>query len=348
MLLVRERSGPTCGCSTERILSSCLIFAPSGTRRRVSHLVDRALGDFIESALETDSLVWDEGGVRDLAAKIAPASLGGVTDWLLRGDVNHLWARWFLEGLADPLPYLEGGQQYAHLYKRVSDALAVDAGQLPADERVQLASRFAKLLWRQIDRLKVGRRVVADRETRLFLWELYPRCWVCGAEFSAWARAAFLGEGSDAEPWIPPFVDFYKSRGVKLFDLRIEVEHVVAHSSGGSSFLHNLRLACGWCNRAKSSRALLYDAEGTPRIRKHPTLGWVSVPQPFWVVRFLAMRGRCEHPSGCAARTSSDELTVAPRHIHGAPNPANLMVVCRDHDPLRDVRLVASKQLMPR
>ncbi|MCV2491661.1 HNH endonuclease [Geodermatophilus sp. YIM 151500] len=305
--------------------------------------MDRALGDFIQQAFEVDAAVWDEDGVRDIAAKVAPASLGGLTNWLLRGDINHLWARWFLEGLADPLPYLEGTQQYAHLYKRVSDALASDAGLLPADERTQLASRLTKLLWRKIGRLEVGRRVVADRETRLFLWELYPRCWVCGAEFSDWARAAFLGEESDAEPRTPPFVDFYTSRGVKLLDLRIEVEHVVAHSSGGSSLLHNLRLACGWCNRVKSNRALIYDAEGAPRVRKHPTLGPVSVPQPFWVVRFLAMRGRCEDPSGCAARTSSDELTVAPRNIHGAPNPANLIVVCREHDPLRDVRLVASK-----
>jgi len=69
----------------------------------------------------------------------------------------------------------------------------------------------------------------------------------------------------------------------------------------------------------------------------------VSVPQPFWVVRFLAMRARCEDPSGCQRKTATDELTVAPRNHGGSPNPANLMVVCHDHDPMTDVRLVAAR-----
>lgn len=307
--------------------------------------MDPALADFVQQAFGADAAVWDADSVRDIAAKVAPAGLGGVNDWLIRGDANSLWARWFLEGLADPQQYVAGKQRYAHLYARIRDALLATAQQMPADERSKLASRLAKLLWSEIERREVGRRVPADRETKLFLWDLYPRCWVCGAEFTDWARAAFLQEEANSEPHIPPYVDFYKSRGVKANDLRIEVEHVMAQSSGGSNTLHNLRLACGWCNRAKSDRAVMYDAEGAPRARTHPTLGVVSIPQPFWVVRFLAMRGRCEDPSGCAARTQTDELTVAPRNVHGAPNPANLIVVCREHDPLRDVRLVARRLL---
>lgn len=299
--------------------------------------------DFTRHVVESNSATWDEATVRDLATKIAPQGLGGTSGWLLRGDANYLWARWFLEALADPLPYLDGRKQYPHLYQRVSAALAADAGHLPADERAELARGLAKLLWQEIRGRAVSQRVNTDRETRIFLWDLYPRCWVCGAAFSEWARADFLHEESGTDRRTLPFVDFYKPRGLTLNDLRIEVEHVVPNSAGGTSEIHNLRLSCGWCNRAKSNRTLIYDAEGATRNRRHPTLGIVSVPQPFWVVRFLAMRGRCEDVSGCSMRTTTDELTVAPRNIYGAPNPANLIVVCREHDPLRDVRLVAPR-----
>ncbi|WP_085101878.1 HNH endonuclease signature motif containing protein [Mycobacterium paraense] len=305
--------------------------------------MDPAILGFVQSAVGENAPTWNEALVRDLASKVAPEAVGGRTSWLLRGDANYLWARWFLEGLADPLPYLDGRQQYPHLYKQVSDALAADAGQLPADERAKLARGLAQILWQEIRGRAIGQRVSADRETRLFLWELFPRCWICGAVFSERARAEFLQEETEAEASKPLFVDFYKPRGVRLTDLRVEIEHVVPHSAGGASELDNLRLSCGWCNRAKSNRMALYDTEGAPRMRRHPKLGIVGVPQPFWVVRFLAVRGRCEDLSGCAARTSSNELTVAPRNLRGAPNPANLIVVCREHDPIRDVRLVAPR-----
>ena len=306
--------------------------------------MDRATLSFAQHVVGAPAATWDESTVRHLATQVAPDGLGGISSWLLRGDANYLWARWFLESLADPTPYLAGKKHYPHLYQCVSDALSAEANQLPADERRELAGSLAKLLWQDISGRIVGRRAPADRETRLFLWDMScSRCWICGAEFNDWARAEFLREESDSNPQTLPFIDFYKPRGKKLADLRIEVEHVVPHSGGGASDLRNLRLSCGWCNRAKSNRTLLYDAEGVTRKFHHPALGSVSIPQPFWVVRFLAMRGRCEDTTGCAARTTSDELTVAPRSVHGAPNPANLMVVCREHDPLRDARLVARK-----
>lgn len=306
-------------------------------------MVDLALGQFVQEAFKADTATWDEHAVRTLAAKAAPAALGSSATWLLLGDANSLWARWFLEGLADPHPYVAGELQYAHLFQRVRHVITMIGGQLPADEQAELARVLSKLLWREIERRAVTRRITADRELRLLLWGLYPRCWICGAAFADWARASFLGEDSDSQQATLPFVDFYKPRGVRVLDLRIEIEHVVAHSGGGRHDPANLRLACGWCNRAKSDRASLYDAEGTPRRRRHPSLGLVSVPQPFWVVRFLAMRARCEDSSGCQKRTATNELTVAPRNLGGSPNPANLMVVCDEHDPMTDVRLVAAR-----
>lgn len=306
-------------------------------------MVDLALGQFVQEAFSSDSGAWEEDVVRSLAARAAPPGLGGSFDWLLRGDTHLLWARWFLEGLADPQPYVDGHLQYAHLFKQVRDAIAVIGVHLPVDEQGELSRVLSKLLWREIEHRSIRSRIPADRELRLLLWDLYPRCWICGGAFAEWARASFLGDDCEVEPSPLPFVDFYKARGTKLQHLRIEVEHVRAHSTGGAHDPSNLRLACGWCNRAKSDWSLLYDAEGSPRRSRHPTLGILSVPQPFWIVRTLAMRGRCEDPSGCQARAESAELTVAPRHRGGAPNPANLQVVCSVHDPFADERLVAAR-----
>lgn len=306
-------------------------------------MLDPAVGRFVEEALATSSAPWDEQTVRSLASKVAPSAIGGTADWLVRGDANLLWARWFLESLADPQPFLAGEMHYAHLFKQVSDAVSLMGSQLPADEQANLARTLAQLLWREITSRSPGRRTAADRELRLLLWSLYPRCWICGGPFSDWARAQFLKEESDSSPSPLPYVDFYKPRGTSIQNLRVEIEHVVAHSGGGGDDESNLRLACGWCNRAKSNWSLLYDAEGAPRQRLHPRLGILSVPQPFWVVRFLAMRGRCEDPSGCEARAATTELTVAPRNLGGVPNPANLMVVCGEHDPFSNDRLVAAR-----
>lgn len=306
-------------------------------------MIDPAVSQFVEDAIATDSAAWDGTTVQLLADSIPPWGRGGSSDWILRGDANMLWARWFLEGLADPQPFIAGEKEYPHLYKEVRDAVTFFGSHLPADERTATAKAMARLLWQEIERRSPGRRVSIDREQRLLLWDLYPRCWICGAGFTDWARDSFLGEESDAQPSTLRFVDFYKGRGKLERHLQIEVEHVVAHAAGGRNDESNLRLACGWCNMAKSKWSSLYDIEGTPIRRKHPRLGSVSAPRPFWIVRFLAIRGRCEDQSGCQARTDDVELTVAPRRLGGTPNPANLMVVCPEHDPLSNERLVAAR-----
>lgn len=306
--------------------------------------MDLAVAAFVQQALGSGSGTWDVSAIRGLGELSPPTSLGGATAWLLRGDVNALWGRWFLEGLADPALFTGGRLQYPHLLKQVRDSVAAMAVTMPADEQREVARRLSDLLYAEVERRIAARRIPLQREGRLLLWELYPRCWICGGEFPDWARSRFLGEMTDAaEPIGRPFVDFFRPRGVRPTDLRIEIEHVVAHAHGGATDLSNLRLACGWCNRAKGARTLLYDAEGTTRLFDHPTAGAISIPQPFWVVRLLAMRPRCEDPSGCVARTSAQELTVAPRRIGGSPNPSNLMVVCNNHDPLQDIRLIAAR-----
>jgi hypothetical protein len=305
--------------------------------------VDLAVSSFIAQAFASTLGTWDPDATRSIAGTSPPDAVGGTAHWLLFGDAHTLWARWFLEGLADPQQYVDGRRQYPHLLTQVREAVSTLAVATPADEQREMARGLADLLWREVERRTLVRRVPADRELRLLLWDLYPRCWVCGAAFPEWARAAFLGEELNSDPAGLPFVDFYKPRGVRPMDLRIEVEHVVPRAGGGLNDPGNLRLSCGWCNRAKGARTVLYDAEGSPRVFRHPTLGLVATPQPFWVVRLLALRPRCEHPSGCAARVTDQELTVATRLTGGAPNPANLIVVCSEHDPLADNRLVGAR-----
>jgi hypothetical protein len=305
--------------------------------------VDVAIGGFVEAAFSADTGTWDEAAMRTLAARSVPSALAGSASWLVMGDAHALWSRWFLEALADPRRYVESDLKYPHLFKQVRDSVSQLSSGMPVDEQRALSRTLADLLWREVERLAAAERVRADRELRLLLFDLYARCWICGGAFPDWARARFLREDSDLEPVGLPFVDFLRPRGVNAIDLRVEVEHVMPHALGGAEDLSNLRLACGWCNRAKGKRTVLYDAEGAPRAFNHPLLGLLSVPQPFWVVRLLAMRQRCEFPGGCQARSDSDELTVVPRNIGGAPNPANLMVICASHDPLRDVRLLAAR-----
>src|SRR5690606_7142902 len=60
-------------------------------------VIDSAISQFVEDAFAEGSAAWDEDAVRSLAARVAPQALGGSADWILRGDANMLWARWFLE-----------------------------------------------------------------------------------------------------------------------------------------------------------------------------------------------------------------------------------------------------------
>lgn len=122
-------------------------------------------------------------------------------------------------------------------------------------------------------------------------------------------------------------------------DFAIEVDHVVPFSRGGED-KDNLELACGWCNRSKSANMSIYEVEGQPRSAGPNVLGFGSLPQPFWIVRLLALIRTCEHPDGCDRSVENAEMTVVPIRAGGALNPTNLRVTCYDHDPLGSNRLL--------
>src|SRR5690606_22671154 len=76
----------------------------------------------------------------------------------------------------------------------------------------------------------------------------------------------------------------------------------------------------------------LYDDNLRPRVVPDGNGGVLSCPRPFWTVRLLALRGRCEHAGGCGQTNATAELSVGLRHADGAAVPQNLIVLCDDHN----------------
>ena len=313
-------------------------------------MLDISTGHFVKTALGDISSRWIPDEVRKLAALSVPSGLAGSAEWLLTADYSLLLARWFLEGVCDPARYRRRrGGQFPQLYSSVRQSVSRMASGIPPDEQMALAKGLAAVLLAEIQRERAVRRTIYDRELCLQLWERYPRCWICGALFPDWARATFLKESVAFPRSSPRFVDFFRPRGLRPEDQQVEIEHVVALASGGEDVELNLRLACRWCNQAKGARTVLFDTGGQPQTLFHPELGHeVGVPRPFWVVRLLAMRPRCEWSGGCDARPNNAELTVAPIREQGSPNPANLQVTCYAHDPIKTIRLVSTSRIRRR
>ena len=139
-----------------------------------------------------------------------------------------------------------------------------------------------------------------------------------------------LSESAGRE--LPIWVDRFKPMGMSAADFSIQVDHVHPHSRGGGGGGENLRLSCGWCNAAKGGKLGLYDGSLRPRTVVGGNGALLSSPRPLGSVRLLALRGRCEYPSGCDCATSGAELSVGLRYPDGAAVPQNLLVLCERHN----------------
>jgi hypothetical protein len=299
------------------------------------------IGGFIGRTYTRATDSWTPTRIKQAAELSPPSShLHGTHSWLVTGDMHLLWARWFAEGIVDPDRYLSDPNPFPRVYAKVRDHMLLVMPQHPTPEQEHIAQDVASLIVDDIVRrsARPSRRVWTD-DDRKDLWSTGPpRCWMCGYAFMQDAADRFLGDAAAPPVPQPKWIDFMRPRGKGQHDQRVEVDHVGALGAGGDEEL--LRLACGWCNRHKTDRTVLYDMRGYIRWFDHPKLGRVGVPHAFWVVRALAMQRGCEHPSGCVRGVDTDELTVAPIRPDGAPNPVNLKIVCREHDPLGDDRLV--------
>lgn len=298
--------------------------------------------DFIKRALDDLVDIWSEKKIAKLASFEVPHSLLGRRQNLLKGDINEQWAQWFVESLVDPRRISDKKITYPFLYEEVFRAVEEKfRSEKTRPEQQEIASATAKVIF-SLSRSfseKRRRRAITLNERRLLLdiSGPQPRCWICGVAFKDQAIENFLF-GKKTKVDLPPFVDVLKPQGLVERDFLIEVDHVMPFSKGGENDA-NLKLACGWCNRNKSAYMSIYDVEGQPRQANYNSLGITSLPQPFWIVRLLAIVQRCENPGGCSRSVKDTELTIVPIQEGGALNPANLRVICSEHDPFRRNRL---------
>jgi hypothetical protein len=277
-----------------------------------------------------------------MAARALPDGLLGLRSAILKADINLLWARWFIESVCGPSFKIQAKQGYAFVLGAVREQIDVRFSDYPQEERSGLSRVMARFVLEEANQARQERQVFSrdDKVALLDAAGTPPRCWICGYEFDQVAIESFLV--SPQHQSLRTFVDFMKPR-LHQRNYAIEVDHMVPFSIGGGGDT-NLAIACGWCNKTKGARLSLYDVQARPLTFLHPKLGITSVPRPFWVVRILALRRRCEYGT-CDRSVSTSELTAVSRNSSGAMNPMNLMVTCADHDRLGAHRLVHRKHL---
>lgn len=293
---------------------------------------------------------WDADTVRATSQLHPPDRIYGGREELLRGDAHFIWARWFLESLCDPSQFEHKRNPYGQIFSQTVAQLRQLMAGTPDDEIRLLASPIAEIVLNEVRKRQYrGREPISISERQRVIDESSGniRCWICGYAFTEAAIRRFLKE-DDREAPINSllFVDYMTQKGKITRDLSIELDHVLPVAAGGTGGL-NLRVACGWCNRHKSDNISLYDQAFKPLLVRHPTLGAVTIPRPFWIVRLLAFRRRCEWTGagGCVRNSSNTELFIAACREGGALNPTNLMVTCDEHDPIKANRLVNARKL---
>ncbi|KJH73124.1 HNH endonuclease [Aliterella atlantica] len=286
---------------------------------------------------------WDVNILSNIASQRVPDFVMSGRGALLRADINMLWTQWFIESICDPEIFANSSKGYAFVFTAVQKRIPFIFPEIPQNERNVLAQSIAKLINKEVQRREIRKRSSITLEQKKLLWDISEsRCWICGYKFTKWAENKFLEYTEGVEAKLPSFVDYTTLHGLTQRDICIEVDHAVPFSRGGDD-QDNLRLACGWCNSHKSDRVSLYSVSEKPSVVLHSNLGKQSVPHPFWVVRLLSVRRRCEYEGGCNKSVEIEQLTVLPRHPEGAMNPTNIRVTCLDHDILGSNRLVSRK-----
>ena len=292
--------------------------------------------------------LWKHDALLASSLVVPPDLILSRSDVILKSDVYSLWFRWFVEGLCNPLRYLDESKTIVNVLADTKDRVDNMYASEPQDEREALAKNIATHVMAEVQRRRQLKRVNASLIQKRELVDVAngkPRCWMCGFEFSQTTIDRFLRKENSTVSSLPQFVDILRPRGLYIRDVCIEVEHIVPVASGGGG-LDNLALACGWCNKSKGVRNSIYDADArAPRATfRLGTHTWHELPHPFWVVRLLAVRRRCEHVSGCLATVENAELFIAPTDHRGSPNPINLHVFCSNHDPYSGSRFYGREE----
>lgn len=304
------------------------------------------LAQLLDHASATIISPWTPEGLKYLA--IHAAGQLSRNDWLLAGDARLLQLRWFIEGMipSDINPRDEV-HAAAQLYKAGLETVTRLFPVLGKAERYDLAARISHLARQLIKRETSNRDPIplATRRRLLLMVGEPPKCYLCGARFTEREVAHFLKE-SNTEPIADVYVDFLFPRGAQGKDRRIAVEHVRPLSDGGTSEVQNLQIACQFCNTLKSDALTVYARGHYGRAFQHPTIGLIHPPNPFWVVRILALDGKCYECGITSAeaplRVAPDMQRVIPRYI----NPLGLRVACEEHDPISEEHRYVNKAVL--
>jgi 5-methylcytosine-specific restriction endonuclease McrA len=307
----------------------------------VSVLTVQALGEL--SAFIAAS-PWEQADISRVAALGGYARGGARNQAIIESDLLLNDAFWRILSILDPLQIPQDQQTYAHIFARLRVALAQELSVAPSEVSAP-ARAIARALLAEIGRYNTVRREEIPPTVRRELVEssdLPINCWYCGYVFPESQVETFVG-GRQILPGQPLFVDCIAPRGRVATDLRLEIDHLMPASLGGAGVVENTRIACGWCNRHKSAIASLYDAPSRPQLLRHPRVGPMLAPVPFWVVRIRGSRRRCEHFEGCLLSIEGgSEMYIAKVRSEGAFVPGNLGVYCEGHDPFREERFIVN------
>ena len=311
--------------------------------------MDCSIADFLSRTLSDTRRGWGISTFGSNTNLEVPPDLLGEHQELFKGDINALWAQWFVQSICGndiAQKRLAGYGELIAEIRRHASAVLTDA---PNNVINGLVKTAAKLVTSGAVGGERESRTSHSRTTKEILLDRFrevPRCYLCGHQFTSGHVDHFLGAGNSPNEYLA-FVDFLTPKGLNPRDLAIEVEHVVPHSRGGTDEYENLRLACGWCNSRKQSLQLCYEAPPFGGTMNHPVFGPLSLPHSFWILRILGFGNGCSHP-GCDRNSSNSELQITRRVSIRKLNPLCLTVRCEEHDPITTTdRLVPRGLFLP-
>ncbi|MBN3492223.1 HNH endonuclease [Vibrio neptunius] len=302
------------------------------------------LSGYLNQTIPAIPQSWKPNTLACLANIVSPGSLFNRRESMLKADIHFLWLSWFLESIYD-FNLAPENVSYADVLSSVRRGL-IKSGFDDNDESFKdVWVNIARLIFTYVTHTQGRSRKQVSKSLKQDLianCNGKPHCWICGARFSQESISNFLG--AKVKFTLSPTVDYMFPRGLKERDFKIEVEHKLPFSLGGGDIddIDNIGLSCGYCNRHKWKFLSVYDANRNLRTFSHLRLGMVSVPQPYWVIRILALADKCSE-AGCTARKTSQQLYVDLVNDLGSATPSNLKVVCRKHIRNPGDRFVNSK-----
>ncbi|SFP81236.1 HNH endonuclease [Enterovibrio norvegicus] len=290
------------------------------------------LSAYLKKAIPGVNDAWNKGMVADLALTITPELIFFDKQSLLKGDMTFVWLSWFIESIYD-YNLAPDNIVYADVFSLVRRGLLKSGLSEDSEHFVVIWKNVSKVIYTFICRMQGRKRQSVTKTLKEDLVSLAQndlKCWICGYRFSHDSIQLFLNQPGSIQ--LPSLVDYLSPRGLVERDLKIEVEHKQPFSSGGGDLddLDNIDLSCGYCNRHKWKFLSIYDANRSLRSFSHSRLGLVSVPQPYWVIRLLALADRCTE-AGCTVTKNKQQLYVDFINDIGSAAPTNLKVVCRKH-----------------